>query len=279
MSARRAVVGFLIAVGALAVVGGIASAKLKTRSDRTTITAHGNGSATAKCPHGSEAVAGGFSAPGFDPRFNGRSILSFTSKRTGNRRWKTQGHNFSSTNPQSGKLISYAYCNTHEPDLKVRSKSRVLSAFDPGSATAKCPRGSEAVSGGWTSPDAAGGGKAVFAVASQRIRERKWKVFAYNNDQTSSQRLVAFAYCDKHEPGLNAESNDVKVPSGKKRSVTAHCRHGRKAVSGGFSARVDTNADGPFPFVSKRTKGGDWKASAVGNGSGRHPFKVFAYCK
>jgi hypothetical protein len=277
MSARRAVVGVLFAAGALAVAAGIATAKLRTRSDTTRVPANANRAATARCPKGSEAVAGGFSAPGFDPAFTGRSILPFTSKRTGNRRWKTQGHNFSST--QSGRLISYAYCNTHEPGLKVRSKSRLLSAGDPGSAVAKCARGSEAVSGGWTSPDAAGGEKEVFAVASKRVRERKWKVFAYNNDQTSSQHLVAFAYCDKHEPGLRAASKQVKVPFGQKRSATANCRHGRKAVSGGFAAKVNTNADGPFPFVSKRTKGGDWKASAAGNGAGRHPFTAIAYCK
>src|SRR4051794_5598086 len=155
MSVRRAAVGVLIAAGALAVVAGIATAKLKTRSDSTTIAADGNGSATAKCPRGSEAVAGGFSAPGFDPTFGaGPSNLPFTSKRTSDRRWKTQAHNFGST--ESGRLISYAYCNTHQPGLKVRSKRRLLSAGDPGSATATCPSGSEAVSGGFGSPDADG---------------------------------------------------------------------------------------------------------------------------
>ncbi len=61
--------------------------------------------------------------------------------------------------------------------------------------------------------------------------------------------------------------------------MTAKCRHGSKAVSGGFAARVNASADGPFPFASKRTTRTKWKASAVGNGAGTHPFKVFAYCK
>ena len=77
-------------------------------------------------------------------------------------------------------------------------------------------------------------------------------MFAYNNDHTNSQRLVAYAYCDPHQPGLQAQSKRVRVPLGKKRSVTAKCRHGSKAVSGGFAARVNANADGPFVFASKQ---------------------------
>ena len=277
MSLRRVAVSALIAAGVLAIAAGIATAKLQTRSKSTTIAADGNGKATAKCPRGSEAVSGGFAAPHFDPNFSGRSILPFGSKRAGDRKWKTKGYNFAST--QSGKLITYAYCDTHQPGLKVRSKTTSLQPFHPGSVTAKCPSGSEAVSGGFASPDASTGGDAVLGVASKRVSQNKWKVFAYNNDDTNSQRLVAYAYCDTHQPGLQAKSKRVLVPLAKKRSVTAKCRHGSKAVSGGFSAKVNGNADGPFVFASKRATRTKWRASAAGNGAGTHPFKVFAYCK
>jgi hypothetical protein len=278
VSAKRFAVSVLIAAGAFAATASIATARLETQSRSTTIAADTNGAATTRCPRGSEAVSGGFAAPGFDPEFNGRSILPFVSKRNTDRKWKTKGYNFADT--QSGTLISYAYCDTREPGLSFRFKTKTLPAFDPGSVTARCPRGSEAVSGGFASPDAQPNGDVMFSFTSKRVGERRWKVSAYNNDPTNPQRLTAFAYCNEHEPGLRTESDDVSVPLGQKRSETAECRHGREAYSGGYKGSVDTDANGPFPFASKR-KSGDWRAAAVGNGSsgGPFPFTVFAYCK
>src|SRR5436190_15777548 len=135
MSARRAAVGFLVAAGALAVVAGIATAQLKTRSDSTTIPRRDNGNATARCPRGSEPVSGGFATPHFDPAFTGRSILPFTSRRAHGRSWKTRGFNFS--DHAVGKLFSYAYCDTHQPGLVVRSKRARVPRGGAGSATAR----------------------------------------------------------------------------------------------------------------------------------------------
>jgi hypothetical protein len=47
----------------------------------------------------------------------------------------------------------------------------------------------------------------------------------------------------------------------------------------GPPAKVGPAADGAFAFTSKKTHGGDWKATAEGNGSSTAPFTVFAYCK
>ena len=255
------------------------TARLQTKSKSKTIAADTNGAATAKCKRGSEAVSGGFAAPGLDPTFTERSILPFTSKRKGHRKWKTRGYNFANT--QSGRLISFAYCDTREPGLEVRSKTKTLPAFDPGSATARCPRGSEAVSGGFGSPDALPGGDAMFTFTSKRKGERKWKVSAYNNDPVNPQRLVAYAYCDEHQPGLRARSANGNVPLAEKRSRTAECRHGRKAYSGGYKGSVDTMQTGRSRSSRSASEGGDWKVNAAGNGSsgGPFPFTVFAYCK
>src|SRR5436190_652162 len=195
MSARRAAVGFLVAAGELAVVAGIATAKLNTRADSTTIPGRDNGNATARCPRGSEPVSGGFS------------------------------------------------------------------------------------------------GDAVFAFTSKRVSHRRWKVSAYNQNSVSYRHLVAHAYCDKHEPRLRSESKEVMIPADRKHLVTVNCPHGRKEVSGGFAAAVDTDGNGPFVFTSKRTKvfrsnrtkvrGRHWwEAAAAGKGSGGpFPFRVIAYCK
>lgn len=257
-------------------MAGIATARIKSESKTKTVAADTARGVSAKCGRGSEAVAGGFTAPGFDPTFVGRSILPVASKRTSDRKWKTQGFNFAVA--ESGRLKAFAYCDTHEPNLSVESKTKSVPPFTTGSATANCPRGSEAVSGGWASPDGQGE-EAQFAYESRRKGERKWKVSAFNQDATDAQRLKAYAYCDRDEPNLKAKSDTVNVPSAEKRTAKGNCRHGDKAYSGGYKGQVEPNAAGPFAFTSKRTGGGDWQGKAVGNNAGTHQFKVYAYCK
>jgi hypothetical protein len=287
VSVRKLAIGVLIAGGAIAIVGGIATAKIKTRSKSTTIAADSNGKANARCPRGSEAVSGGFAAPGFDPTFAQRAILPHKSKRGDDRKWKTQDHNFGT---QSAKLKSIVYCDTHMRNLRVVSEDEPVPSLTTDWVTVPCPVGSVAVSGGWASAYGQDGGNVVHM--SRRKGERKWKVSAFNQDRTDTEELVAYAYCDKHGPNLRATSANVNVPSGEKRSAKANCRDGEKAYSGGFKGEVGGPRDrggrlrrpssiaaGPFAFTSKRTGGGDWKGKAVGNGRGTHQFKVYAYCK
>jgi hypothetical protein len=274
MSPKRLAVGALIAGATFALVGAIAAARIKTTSKSTTIASQQAGSTTAKCPKGSEAVAGGFASPGFDPTFTGPGIIDSVSKRVGHRAWKTSGFNFGGA---TGKEIGYAYCDTHKPGLKVESGSASVAPFATGSATATCPGGREAVSGG-----VAGLGPGedyVVPFTSKRVGDHKWKVSGFNNDNTNPEDLKAFAYCDKHGPGLKAESKQVMVPEQEQRSATASCGRGGKAYSGGYAAKMDMDANGPFAFTSKKAKGGDWKATAEGNGDGTSSFTVFAYCK
>lgn len=279
MSPRRLAVGILAVGATFALVGAIAAAKIKTTSKSTTIAAQQFGTTTAHCPRGSEAVAGGFASPHFDPQFNGPGIVATTSKRVGDRAWKTSAFNFGAPSALTGKEIGYAYCDTHKPGLKtVSSGSTSVPAFGNGSATATCPGGSEAVSGGFVGfgpLDAV-----VIPFTSKRVGDHRWKVVGFNNDNTNPEDLKAFAYCDKHGPGLKAESAHVTVPSQTTRSATAKCGHGKSAYSGGYAGQVDTAADGPFAFKSKRTKGGDWTGTAEGNnGPTTGRFTVFAYCK
>jgi hypothetical protein len=278
VSPRRLAVGVLIAGATFALVGAIAAAKIKTRSNSTTIAVQQSGSTTAKCPKGSEPVAGGFASPGFDPTFmTGPGIVATTSKRAGHHAWKTGAFNFGAPSASKGKEIGFAYCDTHKPRLKASSGSTSVPAFENGSATATCPGGSEAVSGGvvgFGPSDAV-----VIPFTSKRVGDDKWKVFGFNNDQTHAEQLTAFAYCDKHGPGLKKESKHVTVPQQEKRSATAKCGRGEKAYSGGYAAKVRPGADGSFAFTSKKTKGGDWTAAAEGNGMSPGPFTVFAYCK
>lgn len=72
----------------------IATAALSVQSDSVKVAPDKKGSAMARCPRGSEAVAGGFASPAFDPKFNDESIVHFDSHRTSDREGRTQGHNF-----------------------------------------------------------------------------------------------------------------------------------------------------------------------------------------
>jgi hypothetical protein len=275
--ARKFVVAILVAAGVVVIAGGIATARIKTESKTTTVGVEQNGKANAKCPRGSEAISGGFASPGFDPTLGGGPrLFHFTSKRGGDRKWKTRSHNFGG---ESGKLKSIAYCDTSEPNLKVETKTKAVDAQSNGSATAKCPSGSEAISGGWAPKGPIADDEELFAWESRRKGDRKWKVSAFNNANTSAP-LAAYAYCDEHGPNLKAKSDKVNVAEAQKRSAKANCKHGEKAYSGGYKGKVDGQADGPFAIGSKRTGGGDWKGQAFFNGSGGPaPFKVYAYCK
>jgi hypothetical protein len=278
MSPRRLAVGVLIAGATFALVGSVAAAKIKSKSESTTIAAQQPGTITPHCPRGSEAVAGGFANPDFDPTFTGPGIVPTTSKRAGDRAWKTTAFNFGAPSTLTGKEIGYAYCDTHKPGLKTASSGIAsVPAFANGSATATCPGGSEAVSGG-----AIGFGPldaVVIPFTSKRVGDHKWKVSGFNNDNNNAEDLKAFAYCDKHGPGLRAKSAHVTVPTQTTRSATAKCGRGKSAYSGGYAGQVGAQADGPFAFKSKKTKGGDWTAAAEGNGPTTARFTVFAYCK
>jgi hypothetical protein len=274
VSLRRLVVGILTAGATFALVGAIAAAGIKTTSSRTTIASQDFGTTTAHCPRGSEAVAGGFASPGFDPTFTGPGITAEDSKRVGDRAWKTSGFNFGGA---TGKEVGYAYCDTHKPGLTAKSDTTSVPPSSNGSATATCPGRSEAVSGGF-----AGFGPlddAVFPFTSKRVGDDRWKVVGFNQDNTNAEDLKAIVYCDKHGPGLKAKSAHVSVPTETKRSATARCGRGKSAYSGGYAGQVGAQADGPFAFRSKRTKGGDWTAAAQGNGPTTARFTVFAYCK
>src|SRR5881392_999828 len=161
-----------VAVGASAflMMAGIAAARLTSESASTTIAPQENGTATAKCASGSEAVAGGFAAPGLDPSAEtGPAILSFASMRAADGKWQVRGHNFNNPTPApkvdaaSGPLVAYAYCDKHDPSVRLRSKTTMVSAGGHTSLTPKCPRGSEAVSGGFESDAPEADGLTAFA--------------------------------------------------------------------------------------------------------------------
>jgi len=274
-------------IGAFVVLAAVAVAALTTASKSVKLKPGENGTPIAQCPSGSEAVAGGFGAPGFKPGGKGPAILPFTSRRTPSERaWEIRGHNFDAPGGPdgTGELIAYAYCDKHRPPVIERTKSSEIAPSSVGDTVAACPGGSEAVSGGLLGPNARAEGASIFAYVSRRVSDRKWKVAALNNDTTDSHKLKVFVYCDKREPGLTSKSNKENVDPLKTVSLVAKCRNGREAVSGGYASTLDINlpsATLAFGYTSRRVRGNSWKVAAVGNNSGDHAATetAIAYCK
>jgi hypothetical protein len=261
---RVIVVGTVMA--ALAGWTAVAAAGLSSHRKGVTVPSTKDRDVSASCDSGSEAVSGGFASPGFDPQGNDAANLVFTTSRSHEDHWRVAGHNFGAA---SGKLFSYVYCDRHEPGLVVASKSNSIPASDHGSATAKCPRGTEAVSGGFRSPKAGPDAETLFAFTSKRVGDRKWKVAVGNNDSTDAHKLKAFAYCDKHQPGLVTRSKDRTLAGGDKLSLSPKCPNGRRAFSGGYASTIDPATDtAGFAFTSRRDSKSSWKVSAFGNGGG-----------
>jgi hypothetical protein len=289
----------VVAVAALLGFAGIAAGALSVRSDSVTVDQDLKGSATAECPRGSEAVSGGFASPDFDPKFNDASIIHFDSHRTSAREWQSQAHNYGDA---SGELDAYAVCDSKAPPIVVKTETKsvsrplpVVMRSDPkgvGTAIARCPKGSEAVSGGFASPNNADQGRdATYPFTSKRVGDRKWKVRAINNDFQHRRRLKAFAYCDKSEPGLDVKSDQVAVPDRGKRTLDLGCRHGEKPLSGGYASTIAPDADSAaFAFTSRPISGDRWRVSAFGSRSGggakllsrrvtAGTLTAFVYCK
>jgi hypothetical protein len=152
--------------------------------------------------------------------------------------------------------------------FKTKRASTTLGADEVGSATAKCKRKTQAVSGGFDAPNfdpLFNTGPSIETFASKRNSKRQWTTTAYNF--VGEGELAAFAYCSGELPKLKARSATAEVPNGTIGSATAKCKQGEEAVSGGFSTTLP--ADGPimFPSESRRSGKRAWVASARSVGS------------
>jgi hypothetical protein len=238
------------------------------------------GAVEATCKRGSEAVSGGFETPGFDPDYVDGSIWQIDSKRDGKRKWTERGHNYGNG---TGELVAYAYCDADKPRLKAKTGQATLVGPDEaGSASAKCKKGSEAVSGGVEIPDFEEFGTEILLGDSRRQGKRKWTVRAGNYGATEGS-FVAIVYCDKSEPSLKSQSKSTTVdPYPDTSAVTAKCKRGSQAVSGGFRTDFDPGYEEAViaALASKRQGKRKWTGTGyTDNLDGSGEFVVYAYCE
>lgn len=273
---KRLAISFLGVGTLLALSGGLASGALKSERAETSVNVGVFESATAKCKPGTRAVSGGFDAPDSEAAGATPRNLAFLSQRTGKRGWTAGAGNPGS---EAGDWIVFAYCSDSLPKLKSRSATVSVAGDGANTATAKCPKGGEAVSGGFLAQDESDDDD-PFPFESRRVGKRKWQVSARNFREDPVQ-LTAIAYCAKRKLGLKAATTEVTHTAPDTNvEAEARCKKGTKAVSGGFDGELTANFEREtYPFQSIRSGGRRWSAAAFGYiEEPSVDWRVFAYC-
>ena len=127
----------------------------------------------------SRALGGGFLAPGFSPQNNVTTIRTRLA-RTSKHSWEVGA---TSLGTETGSILPLAYCTQLKGKQITASARTVVAENSIGTATATCPRGYHAVSGGFDSPgfDLNGGGH-VLTLTSMRLGNNAWQVSGVNPD-------------------------------------------------------------------------------------------------
>ena len=262
-----------VVLGALGTVA-IASGAAQTKTAEITLAPGELGTASAKCKRGTQATSGGFNVPGFTADTE-IFLLTTASVREGRRTWSSSAEN-APTSPNSGRLVDFAYCSRGIGRVTTKTESSTnVPNGGLETLTPRCPRGSEAVSGGFETPGS--GQNQVAVLESRRIKDRAWRVTG-EGTSLSEARLNAFVNCAKEKLGLSAKrATDRTSQDITDLAATARCKKGQRAVSGGFAVK----GEGAYVTVFRSRRAGKrgWKAAAA-NYSGDDPatWNVHAYC-
>jgi hypothetical protein len=275
------VIPALIAVTLTAlVVSGAWGAKLKTRSASISIDSPDVQATSATCPRGTKAISGGFEGEDdLDDPMSG-TIATIGSSRSGRRGWEARGFSRAAF---PGDLTVYVYCRAEK--VKERSERVLLDPPpDPGlhteSLTAKCPRGTKAVSGGFDNPDAfsmGSSGAFMFTYESSKQGKRRWIASASNrsNEETTYE---AFVYC-REGPKLRTKRRQGTVGSDEEFEIVAKCGRQQRVVSGGFElGEPELDGEGSSAVESRKLGKRRWIVAGT-NTADATTVTAFAYCE
>jgi hypothetical protein len=286
MSPRRTTVVCLSAL--LSVTGAAAWAgplRQAAGSATETVAEFDNGSATARCKAGTEAISGGFRGE-FNPAGvvsgNSPQLQAYESRMRGDRGWVGSAYNVGAT----GEFTSFVYCRARGPRPESKDQTVAGTPFmgvlRTGEATARCPAGTKAISGGFDNPDFRWTGdyessNRLVPYQSRKAGPRSWTVEAanYGGDDGT---LVAYAYCqDGSSLRTKRTTATFTAPPGEVRqgSTVASCPRGQRVVSGGFKV-VGLE---PHVVASRKRGARRWKASASVAHPGQTKLTAYAYCR
>jgi hypothetical protein len=160
----------------------------KVRSKHVQVAPSSYRSVVARCPHGSQAIAGGFGT--------NQSVVTLTSKRKGKRGWKVGGANITDSGSPA-RLIAYTYCKAPGPKIVTRSRDATVGSGVQTSRV-KCPKHTKALSGGFDGHAARAGNQltAAGALTSKRAAHgRAWTTSALSVSAPNEATITTYAYC------------------------------------------------------------------------------------
>jgi hypothetical protein len=163
--------------------------------------------------------------------------------------------------------------------LKTKSSTESVDPVESGSATARCAQGTKAVSGGFEGEFDPSGPTPFFVVSeSRRSGGREWATSAYNSSAQSGD-LTSFAYC--RDQKLKTRSKTTEVDPNEIDSVTARCRQGEKAFSGGFAGdEVSPPTTPVFVLIeSLKQSKREWRVSARNGGNAAGDLTAYVHCR
>jgi hypothetical protein len=171
--------------------------------------------------------------------------------------------------------------------LKTRSETVTVEPIKNGAATPTCRRGTKAISGGFDSHYAPDGTLGFFEPNQlRRTSRREWTSAALNNS-LEDRDFTAYAYC--RDQKLKTRSATTSVAPNELGTVTAKCKRGQKAFSGGFALSEFDSSDPNSPIMvatrSLREGKRKWTASAynIPNDVATMPkagdLSVYVYCR
>jgi hypothetical protein len=268
----------VLGTATLAIGIGVATgAKLKTRSDSTTLPPGpvkvSTGFANARCDEGTKAISGGFHADvGIEP--GDPLIVPTDSAGPWNRRaWYAVGANLGD---EPGELTSFAYCRDER--VKQRIGEFSVEPLDSNTRTVRCPKGTRVIAGGFAATSNVSPSP-LFVFESRKVRKRRWLTGAFNNSTDEDGFVFPLATCGGGVEALKTSKRKIVMDGPGVHTVSARCKPKRRVISGGFDLGILPNPDA-FVFSSHKEGKRVWEASAVVNFDGPPAeLKAFAYCE
>lgn len=281
---RAALLGVVAALGVIVPSAGAGHLETRSSANRVQVGDFGS-NAPIGCGERRDALSGGFENEfnretsklflfGFNPTGGGGSFGPVP----GGPSWRSTVANLGEGPSGRGKQVSVVYCDKRPPRLTLERASVPIEPAAKATAIVRCPRGSEAVSGGFSDKYAGTNGSLVFGFRSKRVGQRRWRASAFNMSEGVASKLIVLVNCDPREPGLREWAKEIEVPAEGTKSTRVRCGRGREAWSAGFEAEVELPAgDGAFPYKLVRIRRRAWRASAFAEGPSV-AFTAHVYC-
>jgi hypothetical protein len=253
--------------------------KLNQRSSRSAeLGAPASGAEKVRCGGRSRhLISGGFANDSPWRHDENSTIAAFGSAPAGKRGWQIRAANF--LGGRESITVS-ALCSRRNPRVRVLADVFPVPPAGKVKETLRCPKGREAITGGFDAPGfAIDRGPEVIAFESRRKGRRKWRVSAYNNSSTIAGEIAVSVSCAKRRPRLRkVRATGVAVDQAPL-VLAPRCGPGQELWSGGFVA--DFQSFDPFALIladRSYPDGKRWVSRFVGMQTGGE-VTALAYCR